>query len=816
MSVLLILWCMHVADPVASMPDVPPPESAMSQPSDVAESKAMDEAGQIEDAARLIVGDHTNQARRIGVRTLLRIGSAAALDRLTSILTQPNEGNGAAHSAIYGVIAESESPPSALLSPLIEMIGEQRGSALDGIQAALAAYPQADAQRSLCDIARDTTANLKRRAAAIEMIGRLGEDYSAAGVLAGLTSDPDAGIRGTALRAFSRMTGVEFDDGPAATNWWREHAGLGELKWLARSNQRRREELRALHAERDSLAARLVEAYRGTFLSLAEKDQGDRLVAMLKDNVADVRKLGLDLIAAMIIDQKEVSKAVREAIMPVLSDSNMNLRRQAAVIAGNLRIAGAADVMIASLESESHPRVRAALAGALGRLDDTRAIQPLIKCLASSDRELVGEATLALGSLARRGHPEGDKASLVTKSLASRFDQLAVDDDELREKFLRAMSRIGAESFRAILERESRDGRSTTIRTTAIAGLSTYDSEGTAEFLVGLLSSDAPPVRGAAIQTLGRIGRTRSHFNVLFDRSKTEQESEAVVRDKAWEAALSVFSRLSGIVRLQILTDLNSTEDLIVQRRRSILARALKSDRDATNELTAGKRLEVTLMLGDALLRAGDYSGALTEFQEVSQFRSELSKEVVLRIEADLVRSGMRAGRHEDVVKSLSGSLNATSEGERDSRRELLRQCLEQELEASVSAAASGEAIASLTMLVEQAAAALGGGEVGTAFQSRCKAAIDARRDTVIDGLLELEPNEAGIAEKLQSFDKPAVVSRIHAKLTSIKPTTTGPVFDREAALIALTRKIVPEWPGYTPGNSTDERTKALDQLIAG
>ena len=137
MSLCLFIWCLVAVQPEASSSDVKTAESALSQPSDETATPPADEAGQIVDASRLIVGDNTSQARRIGVRTLLRIGSPAAIERLTVILTQPNEGNGAARAAICGALAETESPPTELLEPLIGLIGESRGSALDGVQGAL-------------------------------------------------------------------------------------------------------------------------------------------------------------------------------------------------------------------------------------------------------------------------------------------------------------------------------------------------------------------------------------------------------------------------------------------------------------------------------------------------------------------------------------------------------------------------------------------------------------------------------------------------------------------------------------------------------
>lgn len=816
MLVFLTLSCLLAAQTEAAPPDVQPLESVMSQPAEAENGQPAGESGQIEDAAKLILGDNTVEARQIGVRTLLRMGTPAAHNRLALILTHPEQGNGAARSAICGVLASSDAPPEALLEPLVSLVGELKGSALEGVRLALAAYPQAAAQRALCAIARDASAPTKRRLSMIEMIGGLGEDYAAAGVLANLLSDSDPAIRQGAMTAFTRMTGVEFDDADAAEAWWRERAGLGELKWLVRSNQRRREELRALRADRIALIERLVSAYRAAFLAIPEKDQGSRLVAFLQDDVSQVRELGLKLIAAMVIDQKEVPAEVREAVLPLLTDADPDIRRRAATIAGNLRIVGAIDVMIDRLKSERNARARIEFASAIGRLDDNRAIEPLVACLSSKDRDLVAEATLSLGSLARRGHADAEKTAFVATSLENRYGELADDDTELREKFLRAMARIGVDSFRTIFEREALHGQSAGVRTAAIAGLASYESGGTAEFMMGLLGEEDPLVRGSAIQALGRCGRTIGHFEALFERSSAGKEADSTVRDKAWDATQALFSRLSGSARLDVLLATEDREDAAIHRQRAVLARALKADRDASTELTPSKRLQVALSLAEALLRSGDVSGALLEWQDVAQQRGSLSQDLAQRVDLGLVRAGMRAGQNDAVFGALTTALAGMSGDERAARADVLRKCFETELASRTAAAPSPEAIASIYALIGPAASALATGDEISSTRDAWRIRVDSRRDVLIDALLDEQTGETTIADKLQLFDKQAVINRIHARLASIKATTSGPALDREVALIALARQLAPEWPGYTPGIPVEERARALEKLIAG
>ena len=818
-SVLSISLSLFASLPVAARIENPPPVGEATQPIKAVASDSADEAAQVEEAVQLILGENELKTRQIGVRTLLRIGSTRALDRLATLLADAGQANAVACTAICAELALSDSPPRELLKPLVNLIGNPKSATNDHVRAALSAYPLQEAQRMLCEFAGDASETIPRRVAIIKMIGRLGDDYAAAAVLAARLNDSDPAIRTAALSAFGDMNGIAFEDAAAASEWWRSSAGLGELRWLASSNQRRRKELESARSKNRSLVARLIVAYRSSFLSLPENEQAGQLVAFLGDDESDIRSLGLDLIAAMVIDQKEVSKEVRAGVMILLADPIADLRRRAAIIAGDLQIVGAADVLIASLQSEKHPRVRAAIAGALGRLDDDRAIQPLVGCLASEEQDLIAEATMSLGSLARRGQADPDVTKLVVTSLEDRFAKLAPDDVELREKFIRAMARIGAESSRGIFERESSAMRPAATRIAAIAGLATYENGGAAEFLIGLLVDEDPLIRGTALQGLRRCGRTVQHFNVLIERTEPGREPDSAVREKAWDAAQAMFSRLAADVKLQIVKSDQPSEGQGSQKRRAALARSLKADRDVANQLTTSDRTQIAMVLADALFQSGDTAAALVEWRELASRRVELTPEDAARVDEGMVRGSMRVGDVGAAISAAGAGLRATPpEADRDAKQRLMRQWIDSEMTSHLASVQSAEAIASLFMLTDPnfGASTLGGGDEVASLQAAWTRRIEDRRNVLIDSLLDEKTSEASVAEKLKTFPKDAVIGRIHERLSSIKQTTSGPASDREAALIRMARQLSPEWPGYAPGTSVEERSKALKKLISG
>ena len=275
----------------------------------------------------------------------------------------------------------------------------------------------------LATIAADPARESDVRVAAIQTISQLGEDFATVGALADLLGDSDDRVKQAALEAFSSMASADFDSTDEAVAWWRNWDGKGEREWLIRLNRKRGAEIRVLNAQREALSRRLVTAYRDSFLQLPEAAQAGRLVEFIGDESPDIRRLALDLIGGMVIDQKDVPAEVRTAVLRLLNDSDHDIRRRAAITAGNLRIDGAADVLLKAFDTETQPPIRAAIASALGRFGDARAIDPLIAALDSSNTELVTETAVALGKLASNGTVESAPRTRVVEALTRRFER---------------------------------------------------------------------------------------------------------------------------------------------------------------------------------------------------------------------------------------------------------------------------------------------------------------------------------------------------------------------------------------------------------
>ncbi|MCA9256639.1 MAG: hypothetical protein KDA33_13415, partial [Phycisphaerales bacterium] len=239
-------------------------------------------------------------------------------------------------------------------------------------------------------------------------------------------------------------------------------------------------------------------------------------------------------------------------------------------------------------------------------------------------------------------------------------------------------------------------------------------------------------------------------------------------------------------------------------------------DRQATADLPAAKRLQLAIMLCEALAMAGDAAPALAEWQDLAQHRSELAPELARRLDIGYLRAAMRRQDSDAVVAALTAAMQGATDADREERGKPLRDCVQQTLLEQVAAANDSATIDALMRIADLASNALASGDAAAALKTEWEAGVVARRDALIDAILDESSNETDVAGRLQGFDHKVVISRIHARLSSIKPTTSGPAADRETALIALARRFAPEWQGYAPGVSPEERDEALAQLIAG
>jgi len=882
----------------ASQPKTSKPAGPSTQP---ASSLSRDE--ELDELVGLITGNNTPEARELGARSLLRRGTEVAAQRLADILT--NSKDLAAKQAIcraiaaFGAFKRSTArsqasgtgasttqadpglPADILVGPLLGMLGDHGRELDEAIVLALRRFdssvviPQLEVLAGgAAENGADPTAvdagggrpseSLVKQEAAIRALGFMGDELQAVGVLVGLLEEPSSAgeqgpsafsrgvrIRAAVLDAIAQATGVQHRNIASARAWWESHRTMGPLEWLQDVNARRIDQINHLSAEKELLTQRLVGAYREAYLQTAEAQRPKKLLAFLSDESTAVRRLGLDLINAMITDRKDVGPEIKARLVEMINEGDAEVRKEVAVMVGDLRLAGAVGRLVESLAAEEDYDVRAAQVAALGRLDDESSIPLLIASLDDEAPEVVKEAALALGTLARKGHADPKVVDTVVAALLKRFARIpetlrtattaagggrataakrpdsTVDAEDLRERFLEAMGHIGDERFREVFRRELDPRHSVRTRRAAIAGMGPYADAAAAAEIRKYVSAAEPEIRLAAVQALGRCGRQAEDLDALIRHLDSSQESNAVVRDRAWSSYRAVVHRLSPQAQLEAAARFARSGDLPAQRRRLILLRELETDEQRYAALSADERLSLLEAVVDAQFELGQYD-AVAKYLEKFLFSGRPApttsapaaghRFLVLRLLAAL----LKAGRDQDAVDRLQESAGRTVVDGSGPRTALnldgsdivaAARVFLDEAKSRLAAADDASQFSALFGLVALASPVVSdiAPSVGQELAAVKREAV-AQRDAVVSRLLNAALASSEAEPQLLAFGSEIVLPEIVSRLRALSAGTDA-VVDIEMRLVGLARKLVPAWQGYTPGCPESERAAALAAL---
>ncbi|MBI2193757.1 MAG: HEAT repeat domain-containing protein [Planctomycetes bacterium] len=216
------------------------------------------------------------------------------------------------------------------------------------------------------------------------------------------------------------------------------------------------------------------------------------LVGLLDDEDSSVGRAVTSALNLFIDDPRAV-----ELFQSCLGDPNPKVRERAAVVLSWRRDPMALDPLLAALDGEDSEDITAAIE-ALGRLDDVRAVNPLVSALnhqASAGRR--ASAALALGNLGFSEALEpliaalGDSEELVASASAAALGSLG------HMKGLEALLSPVA---------HTRAG----VRKSVASALGNFKNTRATEMLVRLLSDPASEVRANALAALGFLSHTEA------------------------------------------------------------------------------------------------------------------------------------------------------------------------------------------------------------------------------------------------------------------------------------------------------------------
>lgn len=764
---------------------------------------------EITDALALLTGNNSASVRRLGARQLLTLGTPDAIERLRTLLAQPTDA--AAVTAICDVLAQTGVTPSALLAPLVSLLGDTRSGLSDSACRALTASQNGPVVAMVRTAARETKNTMEHRIAAIRCLGRLAHDKTAVLSLIEQADDATKSIQAAVLSALSEVAQERFASIADAKAWWSENRTATEAQWHRRTLGTLQRRYVAAVTTQSELTQRLAAMIRADFLRATDADRPKALLTLLKDDLPAVRELALDLVNTWITDRKEIGVEIRGRLGELIDDPEPAIRRRASKMVGDLRLTAEASRLAAAIERENDPEVRAALIDAAGRLDDRTFVELLIPQLNDDSTLVASAAAGALANLARRGFGRPEDVEAVSAALARRLSA-APRNDEIRARLLLAMSVIASESLRGVIVAELDESRPMATRGAALRALGAYrDARGAAEVRTWTEAGD-PALRLAAVEALGGCGSGEPDLAALFTRIDPAREQSAPVREQAWESYKLVAARCPAPTLLAA-ADRFATNGSVADQERRIELLRIAGQR--TNELGPVERIAIQERIGDARAAIGDFKAAANAFEQAATGDDEAAVESRSRLTLKALDARLRAGEDDAAIEKLTAILNGgngqPSEGARAGGDMV---CGEVARRLDVN-----DTVGAIRLLDKCTAHAgrMGDTYAGSAAQLRAEAT--ALQSGATD--VELDPTLASAAtdpevEQLLKEQRARALARIHARLVRPQATssTTRPA-EVESTLIALARRLAPDWRGYDDRASATERSQALNELAA-
>lgn len=761
----------------------------------------------------LLTSNNTPDARKLGARNLLESSEDEALVRLVNVLSA-DPPDLAAQLAVCAAIAEVEKPSPKLVEPLIALLGNSRPDTLEGVTRAIRKFDSALVVARLRPIAIDSSLPRPKRIGAIRALGALGEDVKALGVLAGLLEDPNPSIRHSALMAFGEATGVSARDATEALAWWRETSSKTGNRWYRAIIESRAQQVSRLIRERTDLTKRLVNAYRDGYLATPEADRPRLIQNLLNDELASIRILGLDLVNDLITDRKEITTEARTRIVELTIDPDSRVRLKATRIVGDLRLTGAAAKLIEAMQREIDDEVRAAQAAALGRLDDPAALPPLLDRLDGDSGLVAGEAVTALGVLLRRGQGPAKASEPAIKKILNRYEKLGPNEDDLRERFIHAMTGIGAAAFREILESEVTGTRSVRIRSAAISGLATCEDARAADVIRPLTQITQPDIRLAAVSALGMCGSDERDLEALRGRLDGDRETDAAIRLEAWESYLMIARRLPTGAQIRISDQLDLPDDPMAQRHRLDLLKSVRTDPSHFDALAPDMKTDVLERMADAQVELKEFTAASASLEQAMRLLNGKDEDRFSNL-AIRSLSALLMGREDAAaVQRLTELFDGEQFNGELKDVGPVAEVLLSEISARLASAADGASYDAALGLINL----LGGfsGKAGPQFAAeltKLQKNILQKRDRQIDSLLESIAKDPDAETKLFHLGKQAVLPKVCERLSNVQSMPGPSTSDVEGRLVKLAKLFVPSWPGIESGGTPDDRENALKRL---
>jgi len=569
-----------------------PAQTAPTQPANQ-ELELATLVGQLKDPAR----SPKTKAEAAGM-LLLRPGSQAS-EILLSFLSAND--NPAAQIAIAEAIASSPLERKEFVEPLLAILTGGDPTVRGPAAGALARYKDREVVGKLLAVAVDGSLDVAIRTETIAAL-RAVPDKQTVETMVRLLDDPLTAVRRAAAESLAKLTDIRaFGEDPSQwKQWWEANKDKDRSTWLIDLADSLARAKAALEADNARLRERLVRTLSDLYDAAAAAQRDAMLVSFLKDPLADVRLVGLKLVDRKIASNEPVPPDVRLEVWSMLTDGDSRVRQESATILASLADTEALGDLLERLQVEQSPEVREALLKALGQLRQAEALPAVLSEISSKYENVAAAAASALARIATKAPLDVAQRGEAAEALVARYKQIdpsGANGVALREALLSAMGVVGDESVMPVLKDAIKDPAAK-VRLAAVGSLAKVGKADAAGALAALTADSDRGVRQAAIAALGTVGGSE-HLPTILNLTNPAIETDAPVRQQAWEVALAVLAQADEQTLLTVAGNLAAREDALPERVKilQMLVEKLKA-RNGPGLALARRRL------GEALMQA--------------------------------------------------------------------------------------------------------------------------------------------------------------------------------------------------------------------
>jgi HEAT repeat protein len=559
-------------------------------------------------------------------------------------------------------LAEQENPPAVFLNDLMTRCLQAQVTAelAEAASQAVANYRDNPAARArLRDFILSDNIPEGVRLPAVKALGTLNDKDTAKFLVETVLNGTNQRLSDAAADALVQMTGQAENgrDVGLWNQWWGEQRFKSSEQFLAERRAERERRFSQANAGLQGLASGVDKLMFD--LHRRAKDDAEReelVLRCLNDPYPEIRSAGARLIEQERAEGLTVRPAVRGRLRELIGDSSPDVRQKVALAIKSINDTAAAKPLLAQLQQERFPAVKAALMAALGPMKDVSAVPVLIKQLDDTSNQVAEAAARALADLgpeiAKSRNLTRDVANALVRTINRTKDQRG--STRLRENVVAATVPLKDPALVKTLFSllDNRLENSTNVRRSAIRALAamgdTPQREDIAQRIAETPLNDygegAAGVRLEAAAALGLVGG-EAQANALYQHMYAPRETDQYVRDEAWKSLSSLFADFP-VVTLLSWAEVNFKDQPDKQTTVYLVLNDKLIPAGASETLATVQERLGTLYLKDNPEKAIGYLAAALNFWDAKGpgMRTE-------SIQSKLMEGYLRARRYKDAMQ---------------------------------------------------------------------------------------------------------------------------------------------------------------------